>query len=94
MKRYDLRHLGTDCLQRMREIITKSSDGEVSIFIFELTEFDLIQKSADLALECGAELLNSIRFNEKDWTFVVRKTSQHTTNTQHIQSQSSGVSKQ
>lgn len=87
MRRYDLRHLGMDCLQRMREIITTSSDGEVSIFIFELPEFDLIQKSADLALECGAELLNSIRFNEKDWTFVVRKNPQHSTHkAQNIES--------
>lgn len=76
MKRYDLRHLGTQCLERMNEIITQSNEGEVSIFIFELGEFDLIQKSADLALACGAELLNSIRFNEKDWTLVVRKDSQ------------------
>lgn len=77
MRRYDLRHLGAQCLERMREIITQSEDGEVSIFLFELVEFDLIQKSADLALECGAELVNSIRFNEKDWTFVVRKSSSH-----------------
>ena len=81
MKRYDLRHLGTDCLGRMREILTQSAEGEVSIFIFELTDFDLIQKSADVALECGAELLNSIRFNEKDWTFVVRKNAKSTDST-------------
>lgn len=83
MKRYDLRHLGAQCLERMNEIITQSNEGEVSIFIFELGEFDLIQKSADLALACGAELLNSIRFNEKDWTLVVRKDSQLATTQPH-----------
>ena len=78
-------------MERMREIITQSEDGEVSIFIFELVEFDLIQRSADLALECGAELVNSIRFNEKDWTFVVRKSSFHTlqSNAQSTPEQSS-----
>ena len=33
------------------------------------------QKSADIVDECGYILMNSLRFNEVDWTIVVKKAS-------------------
>jgi len=74
MKRYDLRHLHDDFYGRMVELIeTDLKNGEVGIFLFEIGDFSPIQKSADVVKEHGHELLNSLKFNEVDWTIVVRK---------------------
>lgn len=77
MQRYDLRHLKNSFYERMSELM---EDGikidEVGIFLFEVGDFTSIQKSADLVKEKdNFELLNSIKFNEVDWTIVVRKIS-------------------
>ncbi|RLA63515.1 MAG: hypothetical protein DRQ78_06840 [Epsilonproteobacteria bacterium] len=77
MKRYDLRHLKDDFYDRMLELI---DDGikvdEVGIFIFEVGDFSSIQKSADVIKATGHDLMNSLKFNEVDWTVVVKKVSQ------------------
>ncbi len=74
MKRYDLRHLKDDFYDKMLTIIKKDlSKKEVGIFIFEIGDFSHIQKSADVIKDAGHELLNSLKFNEADWTIVVRK---------------------
>jgi NADH-quinone oxidoreductase subunit E len=73
MKRYDLRHLKNDFEPRMKELIESMSDGEVSIFLFEIGDFSSVQNSADLVKSLGCELLNSLKFNEVDWTITVRK---------------------
>ena len=74
MKRYDLRHLHEDFYDRMVELIEKDlKNEEVGIFLFEIGDFSPIQKSADVVREQGHELLNSLKFNEVDWTIVVRK---------------------
>ena len=36
-------------------------------------DFTPVQRSADLVKESGYELLNSLKFNEVDWTIVVKK---------------------
>ena len=38
-----------------------------------MIDFDNVQKSADVVEASGNTLLNSLRFNEVDWTIVVRK---------------------
>ncbi len=74
MKRYDLRHLHDDFYGRMVELIdTDLKSGEVGIFLFEVGDFSTIQKSADVIKEHGHELMNSLKFNEVDWTIVVKK---------------------
>ena len=73
MQRYDLRHLGDDFYGRMLEIIDETSLGEVSIFMFEIGDFSPVQKSADVIKEAGWTLMNSLKFNEADWTIVVKK---------------------
>jgi len=74
MKRYDLRHLHENFYDRMIELIdTDLKNNEVGIFLFEIGDFSPIQKSADVIKEHGHELLNSLKFNEVDWTIVVRK---------------------
>lgn len=73
MKRYDLRHLKENFEPRMKEILDTHSVGEVAIFLFEIGNFSSVQKSADLVKECGYELMNSLKFNEVDWTIVAKK---------------------
>ncbi len=79
MVRYDFRHLHENFYDRMVELLDKEvKSGEVAIFLFEVvvngkSNFDAVQKSADIIKEQGHELLNSLKFNEVDWTIVVRK---------------------
>ncbi len=74
MQRYDLRHLKDKFYDRMLEILDKEAKpGEVVIFMFEIGDFTPVQKSADLIKENGHELLNSLKFNEVDWTIVTRR---------------------
>jgi NADH-quinone oxidoreductase subunit E len=73
MQRYDLRHLKDNFYDRMIEITNSTKVGEVSIFMFEIGDFTPIQKSADLIKENGHELMNSLKYNEVDWTIVVKR---------------------
>ncbi len=74
MKRFDLRHLKADFADRMLEIMKNEVQyGEIAIFLFEIGDFSPIQQSADLIKEGGYELLNSLKYNEVDWTIVVKK---------------------
>ena len=57
----------------MKEILETHKEGEVAIFLFEIGDLSPIQRSADLVKECGYELLNSLKFNEVDWTIVAKK---------------------
>ena len=77
MQRYDLRHLHDNFYDRMGELIESGlSVGEVGIFLFEVGDFSSIQKSADFIKESGHDLMNSLKFNEVDWTLVVKKVSE------------------
>ena len=74
MQRYDLRHLKDDFYNRMGELIESGlKDNEVGIFLFEVGDFSSIQKSSDFINELGHDLMNSLKFNEVDWTIVVKK---------------------
>ena len=77
MKRYDLRHLKDEFYDRMVELIDQGLKvDEVGIFLFEVGDFSSIQKSADVINGTGNELMNSLKFNEVDWTIVVKKLDQ------------------
>jgi len=79
MKRYDLRHLHDDFYDRMGELIDEGLKvGEVGIFLFEVGDFSHIQKSADYIKALGHDLMNSLKFNEVDWTVVVKKVDEQT----------------
>ena len=79
MKRYDLRHLKDDFYDRMVELIEQGlTVGEVGIFLFEVGDFSSIQKSADVVKATGHDLMNSLKFNEVDWTIVVKKVDEAT----------------
>jgi len=79
MKRYDLRPLKDDFYDRMVELIDQGLKvGEVGIFLFEVGDYSPIQKSADVIKEQGHDLMNSLKFNEVDWTVVVKKVDEAT----------------
>ncbi|UOS54149.1 NADH-ubiquinone oxidoreductase subunit E family protein [Helicobacter pylori] len=74
MKRFDLRPLKAGIFERLEELIEKEMQlNEVAIFMFEVGDFSNIPKSAEFIHSKGHELLNSLRFNQADWTIVVRK---------------------
>ena len=58
----------------MLELLDKQiAPEEVAIIMFEIGDFSNVQKSADVIYEAGYTLMNSIKFNEVDWTLVVKK---------------------
>ena len=74
MKRFDLRGYKQDFLPRMVELVQNElDDGENGIFMFEIGDFSGVQASADCVKENNWTLMNSIKFNEVDWTIVVKK---------------------
>ncbi len=75
MERYDLRKYKEEKLyNRMVEIMDNDAKpGEVIIFMFEVGDFTPVTKSMEVMKEQGHELLNSIKFNEVDWTLVVKR---------------------
>jgi NADH-quinone oxidoreductase subunit E len=74
MKRYDLRPLKDNFYDRMFELIKEDlSENENGIFLFEIGDFTPIQKVADLVKEHNYILMNSLKYNEVDWTVVIKK---------------------
>lgn len=74
MKRFDLRHLGSEFLGRLVEIMeTHVEENEVAIFMFEVGDFSGVTKSAEMIKEHNWTLMNSLRFNQVDWTLVIKK---------------------
>ncbi|HIC10488.1 MAG TPA: hypothetical protein EYO61_03925 [Campylobacterales bacterium] len=74
MKRFDLRHLKNNFYSRMLELMENEvSYDEVAIFLFEIGDFSSVQRSADEIKKAGYTLMNSLKYNEVDWTIVVKK---------------------
>ena len=74
MKRFDLRDLKDSFYDRMLELMDKEiAKDEIAIFLFEVGDFSPVQKSADVIKDNGYTLMNSLKFNEVDWTIVVKK---------------------
>ena len=74
MKRFDLRPLKNDFYTRMLELMDKQvAPEETAIIMFEIGDLNNIQKSADVIYEAGYTLMNSLKFNEVDWTLVIKK---------------------
>jgi NADH-quinone oxidoreductase subunit E len=74
MKRYDLREYKNNFMDRLMEIMHgEIKNSENAIFIFEIGDFSNIQKVADKVKENNFTLMNSLKFNEVDWTVVIKK---------------------
>ncbi|VAY88267.1 NADH-ubiquinone oxidoreductase chain E [hydrothermal vent metagenome] len=53
---------------------TDIADNENGIFLFEIGDFSSVQNVANAVKENNFTLMNSLKFNEVDWTVVVKKT--------------------
>ncbi len=74
MKRFDLRPLKDKFYDRMLELLeSELKPDEVGIFMFEIGDFSSVQKSADIIKENAHKLMNSLKFNEADWTIMVKR---------------------
>jgi len=79
MKRYDLRPLKNNFYDRVLELMKNDiQPNENAIFLFEMGDFSPIQKISDLIKENDYTLMNSLKFNEVDWTIVVKKAKDET----------------
>ncbi len=79
MKRYDLRNHGENFIPRLVELMNSEiSQDENGIFLFEIGDFTAIQKVADIVKENNWTLMNSLKFNEVDWTVVIKNTLDNT----------------
>jgi len=75
MIRYDLRNLKDNFIPRLVELMdTEISKDENGIFLFEIGDFSAIQEVANVAKKNNWTLMNSLKFNEVDWTVVIKKT--------------------
>ena len=75
MKRYDLRELNNNFTDRLVELMNSEiAEDENGIFLFEIGDFSAIQNVADTVKENSWTLMNSLKFNEVDWTVVIKKT--------------------
>lgn len=72
MKRVDLRDLKDNFYEKMLEILKTLENEEVIIFLFEIGDFSHIQRVANFIYENEFTLMNSLKFNEKDWTVVIK----------------------
>jgi len=74
MKRYDLRQHKDAFIPRLLELMDREIEAEENgIFIFEIGDFSSVQNVADAVKENNYTLMNSLKFNEVDWTVVVKK---------------------
>lgn len=79
MKRYDLRNHGENFIPRLVELMNSEiSQDENGIFLFEIGDFTAIQNVADTVKENSWTLMNSLKFNEVDWTVVIKKSQDQT----------------
>lgn len=72
MRRVDLRK-SKDLFEDLAQIIKEAKQGEVLAVLFEIGDFSPVEKSFSFVKEKGCELLNSLKFNQVDWTIVIKK---------------------
>ncbi|MBX2683602.1 NADH-ubiquinone oxidoreductase subunit E family protein [Campylobacter lari] len=75
MRRVDLRK-SQDLFKDLEQIIQKAYMGEVLVVLFEIGDFSNVEKSFSFIKERNCELLNSLKFNQVDWTIVFKKVGQ------------------
>ncbi|MCV3374111.1 NADH-ubiquinone oxidoreductase subunit E family protein [Campylobacter lari] len=75
MRRVDLRK-SQDLFKDLEQIIQKAYMGEVLVVLFEIGDFSNVEKSFVFIKEQNCELLNSLKFNQVDWTIVFKKVGQ------------------
>ncbi|TKX30849.1 NADH-ubiquinone oxidoreductase subunit E family protein [Campylobacter estrildidarum] len=75
MRRVDLRK-SKELFEDLAQVIKEAKAGEVLVILFEIGDFSAVEKSFSFVKEENrCELLNSLKFNQVDWTIVIKKES-------------------
>lgn len=72
MKRIDLRK-SKDFFNDLKIYLDNLAANDVLVVLFEIGDFSNVEKSFSFVYENNCELLNSLKFNQCDWTICVRK---------------------
>ena len=72
MRRVHLRK-SKDFFEDLAKTIKEAKINEVLVILFEIGDFSAVEKSFSFVKEQGCELLNSLKFNQVDWTIVIKK---------------------
>lgn len=72
MRRVDLRG-SEDLFANLKKVIAEAKLGEVLVVLFEIGDFTAVERSFAFVKEQNCELLNSLKFNQVDWTIVIKK---------------------
>ena len=73
MRRVDLRHLKDRLLSALGETARNAQNGEVIVFLFEIGDFSGVKNAINLAYNLNCEVMNSLKFNQTDWTLIIKK---------------------
>lgn len=74
MRRVDLRK-SPDLFKDMKESFASMKEGEVLVVLFKIGDFSDVEKSFAFVEEAGLLMMNSLKFNQVDWTITVKKAS-------------------
>ena len=72
MRRVDLRK-SKDLFEDLALLLQEAKQGEVLVVLFEIGDFSPVERSFAFVKEQNCELLNSLKFNEVDWSMVIKK---------------------
>lgn len=72
MRRVDLRK-SEDFFADLKQILKGANLGEILVVLFEIKDFSPVEESFKKGKDLGYELLNSLKFNQVDWTIVIKK---------------------
>lgn len=72
MKRIDLRK-SKDFFADLKEELLSLKPLEVVVVLFEIGDFSKVEQSFAFVDELGCELMSSLKFNEVDWSLVIKK---------------------
>lgn len=72
MKRYDLREYKGNFEVRLLELLQEADKNEILIFLIENQKKEKLKDIISSIKQKGGEIMNSLRFNEVDWTIVAK----------------------
>ena len=72
MRRIDLRK-SKDLFVDLKKHIDNAKENEVLVVLFEIGDFSNIDKAYEFVANNNCKMMNSLKFNQCDWTIVIKK---------------------
>lgn len=72
MRRIDLRK-SKDLFVDLKNHIDNAKENEVLVVLFEIGDFSNIDKAYEFVVNNNCKMMNSLKFNQCDWTIVIKK---------------------